>query len=143
MKTRRLLWLLLLVSTVFLAFGCAHGGAQTQGALLTPLDAADCYEGEDAYTSGRSSCVGFVYGDYEHYPSVAPSTRQVTLSGDRHHETRVVDTRPDPFGAPVNANDSSSSWSSFADPSSSASSPRMTPVVVSAPTDHPVVSRSN
>lgn len=142
MKTRRLVWLLLLVSTVFLAFGCAHGGAQTQGALLTPLDAADCYEGEDAYTSGRSSCVGFVYGDYEHYPSVAPSTRQVTLSGDRHHETRVV-TRPS-FGEPPDSS-AVSGWSSFADSNSGASSatPRMDPVVVSAPAAPPVVSRQH
>jgi hypothetical protein len=139
MRIRRLAFPLLVVAAI-LTNACASNDASMQGGGFAPLDSLECYEPGDVYSSIHSPCAGFLYGDYEQYPSFTPSTRNVVLSGDREHHTRVV-TRPgfsDGSGySPWNANSSASS------PPTSSSPPRMDPVVVSAPPAPPTVSRSN
>ncbi|HEY6930246.1 MAG TPA: hypothetical protein VJA66_11270 [Thermoanaerobaculia bacterium] len=143
---------LLLVATGVLAVGCAGNQAAASGAGLAPLATLDCYEVGDVYSQVtydsyvNAPCTGFVYGDYEQYPNFTP-TRQVILSSDRNHQTRIV-MRPG-FDGPGNSNSSYTNSSSFADspnvssvPSAtSGTPPRMDPVVVSAPAERPVISR--
>lgn len=143
MSARRAAGLLLLIAGLVVA-GCAHREAWTQAVLVAPLDSVDCYQTGDVYAQESSPCDGFFYSEYGNFSRPGPERPSVVLSGDRRHQTRVVITRTDHFGAPINGNDSTASgWSSFADPSSAASAPRMAPVTVVPPTNHPTVSRSN
>ncbi len=142
---RHLLRLLLAGSVVVLA-GCAHREAQSYGGGGVPLGIVDCYDSGDIYGSGYGPCTGFVYGDYEQYPSFTPlAIRQaVTLTGDRHHATRVVNRSG--FDAPSgdvssSSSSSSSTMSASSSPPPSAPAPRMDPAPVSAPAAPAVVSR--
>jgi hypothetical protein len=129
---------------------CAHSETESYGAAgAVPLGIADCDDGGDIY-AGYGPCAGFIYGDYDQYPSFTPVARsEVTLTGDRQRSTHVV-TRSG-FGASSNDYSSpfGSSYSSSSDNSSTttgnssptASTPRMDPVAIGAPAGASVVSR--
>ena len=150
MSRRRGCWLLVAVLALAASgLACAHSDTQSYGAAGVPLGLADCDDGGDIY-AGYGPCTGFVYGDYDQYPRFTPVARsEVTLTGDRQRSIHVV-TRPG-FGA--SSNDYSSpfgnSYSSSSDNSSSttgsssptASTPRMDPVAIGAPSGTSVVSR--